>query len=1419
MRESFFASGMRARMGGRRRVGLLLSTSVAALLIGGGAPAAFGQCYTGPFPFTNSGPQTCITVSGTSFSGNVVNSATGVITPGSPNGILVTNSSSIAGQISNAGTISITGPGAGIMVDTNSIITNGIVNQGLIQASGAGIVVDGVATFGGGISNSGTITGGSAGIAITHVDTFSGGITNSGAISAFNQGIDICSCVTNFLGGITNIGLIAASGVGISVSVSNFSNGITNFGTILANTAGIAVVGVSVFNGGISNAGTIVASSPAGIFVLGVATFLNGITNSGTISAPSGNGIFVAGVDTFSGNIVNSGTIAAGNVAPTIAAIRVAGVATFQGAIVNSSSGTLSGAVGIAVSGVSVFGTTSPGGGIVNQGLIQVSGNGIAVNGVAAFNGGITNSGTLVNTSFTGASISVDGVDRFSGGIVNSGSGTISGFGAGIVVCNCVTTFLDGIVNAGLIAANSSGIVVAASVFRGGITNSGAISVTGGFASGTGIAVRGVATFADGITNTGLISAAGGFLLGGSGGVGIAVVGVGEFSGGIENGSTGTIMASPASGAFSAPPVGIQVTGVSLFNGDIVNRGVINAATSPTPTGIGIQVSRVSTFNGNIINAGTITAALRGIEVSGSTSSGVGQMTFTGGITNAGLIAIAQSGSSVGISIDGVSVFSGGVRNSGTITGAGIGIEICGCVLTFAGGVTNTGLIAANFGGISVSATSFFGNLSNAGTITVTGTNPSAAGILITGTTFVDGHIVNTGTISAPLAYAIDLAGAGSPMIIDQNGGLLEGIVRLSPNGDTLNVRGGTINGNIVGQNVAGEMINFLLGTGSFTYAAAYGFTNVNQVNVSSGVVILNGVNQATNVAVNGGVLQVGDAANTGASLTSTVDVIGGTLSGHGTIAGDVTIENGGILFPGGSIGTLTITNSLTFNAGSFYAVQIAPGAGNNSATLVTGGAGTATINGGTVTVIPQLGHYNATQYTIVTATGGVTGTFTSSTPTFVGPFAFTGSATLSYDPNDVFLNLGNGFVILNAPNANQNQQSVLNGINNAILSNQTLPPQFQNLGNLSGSGLLNALSQLSGETGAGFLQGAFQSGDLFLNLMVNPFIDGRFGAGGGFGAAMGFAAEEPPAMPQAALAFASAMPTKAPPLGIATSASAAYRVWGSAYGGAESVDGNAVVGSQKTTSRAFGFAAGVDYPIAPTTTLGFALAGGGTNWGLEGGLGSGHSDMFQAGAYGSHRWGAAYVSGALSYNFHDVTTDRTVTVAGVDRLTAGFQAHGIGARFEGGYRYATPWLGITPYGAVQVQSIFLPNYGETATAGSNQFALNFASQTATATRTELGAWLDKSTLLSNGALLTLYGRAAWAHDFGNTRAVSAIFQGLPGSNFVVNGAAPAPDSALVTAGALYRLMNRWSFQAKFDGEFSSTTNVYSGTGVVKKVW
>jgi hypothetical protein len=49
------------------------------------------------------------------------------------------------------------------------------------------------------------------------------------------------------------------------------------------------------------------------------------------------------------------------------------------------------------------------------------------------------------------------------------------------------------------------------------------------------------------------------------------------------------------------------------------------------------------------------------------------------------------------------------------------------------------------------------------------------------------------------------------------------------------------------------------------------------------------------------------------------------------------------------------------------------------------------------------------------------------------------------------------------------------------------------------------------------------------------------------------------------------------------------------------------------------------------------------------------------------------------------------VTIAGIDVLRANFDAHNIGARLEGGYRFATPAVNVTPYIAGQVQNFRTP--------------------------------------------------------------------------------------------------------------------------------
>ena len=104
------------------------------------------------------------------------------------------------------------------------------------------------------------------------------------------------------------------------------------------------------------------------------------------------------------------------------------------------------------------------------------------------------------------------------------------------------------------------------------------------------------------------------------------------------------------------------------------------------------------------------------------------------------------------------------------------------------------------------------------------------------------------------------------------------------------------------------------------------------------------------------------------------------------------------------------------------------------------------------------------------------------------------------------------------------------------------------------------------------------------------------------------------------------------------------WSVWAAGFGGSQTTDGNAALGSNNTTSSIAGTAVGADYRFSPDTIAGFALAGGGTSFSVANG-GSGRSDLFQAGAFIRHTVGPAYISGALAYGWQDITTNRTVTV------------------------------------------------------------------------------------------------------------------------------------------------------------------------------
>ncbi len=95
----------------------------------------------------------------------------------------------------------------------------------------------------------------------------------------------------------------------------------------------------------------------------------------------------------------------------------------------------------------------------------------------------------------------------------------------------------------------------------------------------------------------------------------------------------------------------------------------------------------------------------------------------------------------------------------------------------------------------------------------------------------------------------------------------------------------------------------------------------------------------------------------------------------------------------------------------------------------------------------------------------------------------------------------------------------------------------------------------------------------------------------------------------------------------------------------------------------------------------------------------------------------------------------------------------------------------------------------------------------------------DRLLLVNPSAVLTLRARLAWAHDWVSDPTLAPVFQTLPGASFIVNGAAPAKNSALTSAGAELRLANGVTLIGKFDGEFAAHSSTYAGTGTVRYAW
>ncbi|UWU68841.1 autotransporter domain-containing protein [Bradyrhizobium sp. NC92] len=944
---------------------------------------------------------------------------------------------------------------------------------------------------------------------------------------------------------------------------------------------------------------------------------------------------------------------------------------------------------------------------------------------------------------------------------------------------------------------------------------------------------------------------------------------VGSVSTTYDPASVGTLFGSsgpsiPATGGtVTVTPGGVQLTGLVGFDltadGSVytIQGGDLRLASGGTTfvtndvTGTSdpsaIIVSRIVGSGGiNVQGSGTL-ALLGANTYAGGTficncgSLQLGDATHTasivGAVTNEGLFSVVNADTSGITSIQ--NAFSGTTLFLNASSASSIAITNSG-QLYFGdpnGGGSDTATAGratiVNDGGL----VGFFGR-TNAGTANITNQNGGGIAFLeqasagsativnkdFSGTIF--GSLAGSDTASAGNATIINEADgltnfgafttAGNATIITKDGGKTEffdnatggnarfittgtGIVdfgvSIGPNGDG-RITAGSIEGSgfyyigggntlAVGSNNRSTEVSGVIGDYDPCGCGPIGPGSLEKV--GSGTLILSGANTYTgSTNVNGGILRV-DGDISPSSLTTVNS--GGALFGAGRV-GNTIIASGGIYAPGdgGPGSSMQVQGNLAFHSGSVYVVQVGSGSSTSHARV----SGNVVLNG-TVGVALYPGAAVMKHYSIMQFFGSSSGNFSG----VAAPGGLIGTTTVG--SNEVFLDFALDYGAKYALNVNQ--KNVATTLQNFFNSNGFLQAEFAGLGP-------NGLTQASGEPATGAQQTTFNAMNLFLGLLTDVFSSGRSGTPG----ATPFAPDAQARGKTARDAFA-AIDRKAP----AATFEQRWDVWAAGYGGSQTTDGNAGLGSNNTTSSVYGTAVGLDYRFSPSTIAGFALAGGGTGFNVSG-LGWGRSELFQAGAFVRHTAGPAYVTAALAYGWQDVTTNRVVTAAGYDQLRAQFNANAVSGRIEGGYRYAMQWAGVTPYAALQATLFGLPAYAESAVVGSNVFALNYAAKDVTSTRSELGLRADRS-FAAAGGLMTLRGRLAWAHDYNPDRTVGAVFQTLPGSAFVVNGAAQARDSALTTASVQMNWMNGWSASATFEGEFSNLTRSYAGKGLVRYAW
>jgi hypothetical protein len=741
----------------------------------------------------------------------------------------------------------------------------------------------------------------------------------------------------------------------------------------------------------------------------------------------------------------------------------------------------------------------------------------------------VTSTGNITTAGVSGVGIVAYGNGGGAVTVTSTGNITTTGIGSGLGILafdlagGTTVTSTGNITTAGsnstAISARASGAVTATST--GNIATAGSNSY-GIFAqSGTGSVT---------VTSTGNITTAGAGAFGidaGSFGAGaIAVTSTGNIATAGVGASGIYLNGGPGSGAVTLTSTGnITTAGNAAFGINAYSQGAGAIAVIST---------------GNIATKGIRSDGIR-VDTSGA---GAVMVTSTGNITTAGNTAyginakgrgavtvnstgnIATAGSSAhGISADGIGAGAVTVTSTGNIATAGTGAQGIFAVGNGTGAVTVTSI-----GNIAVAGSSAFGIVVEkfgAGAVTVT----SSGNITASGSSNSNG--IAGGSTGGPINIIVN---SGT---VSGGSGLSAGVVFSGGTNNTLTNRG-TLTA-LSGIAILGEAFN----------GAPGGNNTVNNFGNVTGSVILDSTTVVGNMILGGG-----GGANAFNNMAGGVFNSGATVSlGPGN-----TLTNAGALLPGGAgvIQTTALSGNLVQTTTGIFLTDINIAGATSDRINVSG---TAKLAGAVQLQVSNL-TFAPWQQTILSAAGGTT---TNGLALLASPAL---QAQLVY-PNatDVVVkSTGLNFVV---PGLNNNQTSLANALNGAAQTAGFGGPVFNLLlnGVTSVAGYNAVLNQLTGEAATGTQQTTIDAMNLFIGTMTDPFNRGTASTPGG--GASGYASEAYASTQNAGTARdAYAMFTKAP---LAQTYDPRWSVWASGFGGSQTTDGNATVGSNTSTSSVYG--------------------------------------------------------------------------------------------------------------------------------------------------------------------------------------------------------------------------------------------------------